>query len=131
MTVSITDIRTRFPEFSDDTEYPDPTIQLFIDDAVNVFMGTDEVRWGGKYDYALAYLTAHLLASGENTELGDTSASSGPISSKSVAGVAVAYAVVAKDRSEGDSFLASTSYGQRYITIRNRCFVGVLIANQL
>lgn len=131
MATDVPTFRIRFPEFSDNTEYPDARIQLFLDDAVNCYMGTDENRWCNKYDYAQAYLAAHLLTVGTASEAGDSSVKSGPISSKSAGGVSVTRAVVAKDRSDTDDFYMSTTYGQQFLNIRNACFVGAITANCL
>lgn len=130
MATDIATIRLRFPEFSDNVEYPDPRIQLFIDDST-LHMGTDESRWCGKYNLAQAYMTAHLLSSGTSTEAGDSSGKAGPISSKSAGGVSVSRAVVAKDRSDVDTFYSSTAYGQQFLVIRRMCFAGVLTASPL
>ncbi len=128
MATDVATFRVRFPEFSDDTEYTDARVQLFLDDAVNIHMGTDEDRWCNKYDFAQAYLTAHLLLKGEASEVGDSSANVGPVSSKSAGGVSVTKAVTAKDRSDTDDFYMSSTYGQQFLNIRNTCFVGVLTA---
>lgn len=131
MAVSVATFRIRFPEFSDDTEFPDPRIQLFLDDVVLLHIGSDELRWNGKYDIAQAYLGAHLLIKGTASEVGDNTSKSGSVSSTSAGGVSVGRDTVAKDRSEGDGFYMSTSYGQQFIIIRNTTFVGVLVANSL
>ena len=60
MATDVATFRVRFPEFEDDTEYPDARIQLFLDDTVAIYMGSDENRWCNKYDIAQAYLAAHL-----------------------------------------------------------------------
>ena len=70
MAVDVSMFRARFPEFTDTTEYPDTRIEIFIEDAQLVYMGADEKRWSGKYDYAQAHLAAHLLVSGEASEAG-------------------------------------------------------------
>lgn len=129
MAATVGIFKTRFPEYSDDTDYPDVRVQLFLDDAVLLHIGDDEVRWGGKYDVAHAYLAAHLLAVGDDTELGDTNTKVGPVASKSAGGVSVSRAVVAKDRSDLDDFYAGSSYGQQFLNIRNRCFAGALVAS--
>lgn len=123
--------RIRFPEFADETEYPDARIQMFLDDAANFYMGTDELRWCGKYDVAQCYLAAHLLTIGTSTEAGDTNTKAGPISSKSAGGVSVTRTVSSKTRSDADEFYMGTVYGQQYINLRNMCFVGVAVANCL
>jgi len=131
MAITVANFKVRFPEFSDETDFPDARVQLFLDDAVAIYMGTDELRWGTKYDYAQAYLGAHLLTQGANSEVGDSSSKVGPISSKSAGGVSLTRAVVAKDRADSDEFFMSTVYGQQFLITRNRCFVGVLVANSL
>ena len=129
MAASVVDFRTRFPEFSDDTEFTDDRVQLFIDDTV-LYMGTDENRWGDKYNTAQIYLTAHLLSVAMSSEAsgGNASASAGVISSKSAGGVSVTRQIVNKVRSEEDDFYMSTVYGQQFLILRDRCFVGVLVA---
>ena len=131
MTVTVAAFRARFPEFTDDIVYPDARIDIFIEDAQLVYMGADEKRWSGKYDYAQAHLAAHLLVSGEASGAGDSSVKVGPVSSKSAGGVSVTRAVATKDRSDGDDFYMGTVYGQRFLMTRNVCFVGVLVGNQL
>ena len=131
MAIDIATLRTRFPEFYDNTEYPDARIQIFIEDSQLIYMGADENRWSGKYDYAQAYLVAHLLITAEASEVGDSSVKVGPVSSKSAGGVSVTRAVATKDRSDGDDFYMGTVYGQRFLMTRNVCFVGVLVGNQL
>lgn len=128
--ITVSDFRTRFPEFSDDVEFPDDRVQLFIDDSVDD-IGSDEDRWCNKYDRAQAYYTAHLLILGTKTEAGDFTASLGAVKSKSAGGVSVSRGTVDKDRSDNDGLLASTSYGVQFLSIRNSCFVGMLAANQL
>lgn len=131
MATDVATFRIRFPEFADNTEYSDQRIQLFLDDAANCYMGTEESRWCGKYDYAHAYLAAHLLIVGTSAEAGDSSVKAGPVSSKTAGGVSVSRAVTAKDRSDLDDFYLGTTYGQQFLNIRNACFVGVAIANYL
>lgn len=129
MSISVSDFRTRFPEFSDTEEYTDPRINMFISDSQLLYMGTDELRWNGRYDIAQAYLSAHLLIKASFSELGDSSSKSGSVSSKSAGGVSVTRSVVSKERSDTDDFLMSTTYGQQFISIRNMTFVGVTVAN--
>tara|TARA_R110000796_G_scaffold252431_1_gene386748 strand:+ start:849 stop:1238 length:390 start_codon:yes stop_codon:yes gene_type:complete len=128
MATNVAIFRIRFPEFEDSVEFPDARIQLFLDDAVNIYIGTDELRWSGKYDISQAYIAAHLLTIATTSEAGSSNSKAGTISSKSAGGVSVGYNVVAKDRSDSDSFFVSTTYGQQYIIIRNTTFAGVLIA---
>jgi len=129
MAATISSFRTRFPEFSDSAIYPDARIDLFLNDAVD-YIGTNEARWCNRYNKAQEYLAAHLLQAGTFTEAGDTSGKAGPVSGKTAGGVTVNRSVVAKDRSDGDDFLTTTSYGQQYLHLRNTCFAGVAIATK-
>lgn len=109
MTITATEFKTRFPEFSCE---PDPRVELFIADSVSML---NSVYWANKYDLGLHYLTAHYLILA--TESKDESQGSvGMVSGKSVDGVSVSYAVPAVGLS--DAFYASTVYGQRYLTLR-------------
>ena len=128
MSINVATFRARFPEFDDDTDYPDARIQIFIDDST-IYIGSDETHWNGKYDYVQAYVTAHLLTNATNTEVGDTNAKVGPVTSKSAGGVSVTRSVTTKDTGEGDDFFRGTSYGQQYLVTRNMCFAGVMVAN--
>ncbi|QDP55903.1 MAG: hypothetical protein GOVbin8609_35 [Prokaryotic dsDNA virus sp.] len=131
MTVTVSNIRTRFPEFSDEVEYPDERIELLIEDSQIIYLGVDENRWGGKYNTAQSYLVAHLLTVSDISQAGDINARAGAINSKSAGGVSVSRAVNSKDRSDSDDFFMATSYGQQYLIIRNSTFVGVMVANRL
>lgn len=129
MACTVAEFRSRFPEFADDIVYPDVRVQLFLDDAANIYMGTDEARWCGKYDYAQCYLAAHLLVSAESSEAGDVSPTLGGISSKSAGGVSLSRAVIAKDLGIADEFYMSTTYGVKFMIVRNTCFIGVLVTS--
>jgi hypothetical protein len=129
MVASVDDLRTRFPEFVDDTMYSEDRIQLFLDDAILLYIGSDESRWLGKYNIVHCLLCAHLLTVGISTELGDTSANTGEIVSKTVGSVSVSRAIVPKNRSDMDNFFISTSYGQQFLNIRNTTFATVILGN--
>jgi len=123
--------RSRFPEFSDEVEYPDIHITVLFEDSQLLYLGVDKNRWKGKYDIAQSYLVAHLLTVSDISQAGDTNARAGVINSKSAGGVSVSRAVTSKDRSDSDDFFMTTSYGQQYLIIRNSTFVGVMVANRL
>ena len=118
MSADIATFRIRFPEFSDDTTYPDARIQLFIDDAA---LCIDEDRYGNMYDLAICYLAAHKLYLGTQTASSSANAQKiGPIASKSAGQVSVSRAVNSLDLSDGDSYYLQTLYGQEFLTIRNK-----------
>lgn len=131
MAITVAEFRTRFPEFADSAEYPTITITNIIQDAILIYIGGDEDRWNGKYNFAQHYLVAHLLNSAMLTSSGDVSAKEGVITSKSAGGVSVSYAAIARNLSVEDSFFMTTAYGQRFISVRNGCFAPVAVANIL
>lgn len=117
------DFKIRFPEF---TGVDNTRIQLFIDDSVLIL---NEAFWGPKYDMGLSYYSAHLLKIAIRTEPGLNSSANnvGPISSKSVDGVSVSYAISASSSTDtADDFLKSTAYGQRYLLLRKSLGVGAM-----
>ena len=127
MVATVSDFRTRFPEFSDNTEFTDSRVQLMLDDAT-LYMGTDEQRWCNKYNIAQSYLAAHLLTESERTGAGDSNVKAGAIVSKSAGGVSVTRQASTQVRSDVDNFYMSTAYGHRFILIRDGCFVGMTVA---
>ena len=129
MSCTVAEFRARFPEYSDPIDFPDFRIQLFLDDAANIYMGTDETRWCGKYNYAQCYLAAHLLTLALDAEAGDTSAKLGIVSSKSAGNVSVTRAIMAKDNDVRDEFYMGTTYGVTFLMVRNNCFIGILVTN--
>lgn len=131
MAITVAQFRVRFEEFSDEDLYTDTKIEMLIEDSILVYMGDQESRWCGKYNYAQAYLVAHLLKASTDTAAGDSNSKAGSITSKSAGGVSVSRGSVSKDRSDQDDFLSSTAYGQQFLIVRRSCFAGVLVANGL
>ncbi len=128
--LTTTQFRDRFPEFCDKTDYPDNRVSLFIDDTL-LYVGEDENHWGGvkNYNRAQAYIAAHLLYKASKSEAGDNSGSSGPIVSKSAGGVSVSRASAnLQNKTSSEIDLMSTVYGTEFISIRDMCFAGVMVA---
>lgn len=125
------DLRTRFPEFGDTTEYTDARISMFIGDAIDD-IGLNASHWQGEYRYnkALAYLSAHYLVLATESEYGDTSAKY-PIIQKTAGGVSLSYSGLAgASRTDYIKRLSSTTYGQEFLSIRGRSFVGSFVVTQ-
>ena len=108
MTVLASDIADYFPEFEGLSE---TVINRWLDQAQR---RVNYTQWGDKADDAVIWLTAHLLAITQSLGCG-TSPGSGAIGSKKVGDLAVTYKV--PDRMS-QSFLASTAYGQYYLTLK-------------
>lgn len=111
--VTTATFRTRFPEFSDLTDYPDARIQLFLDDAGLIVL---ESKFNTLTDIATSYLAAHYLAVGDNTAAGDTS-SGGSITARAVGSVSESFGS-APINNLADQLLSSTSYGLQYLRYR-------------
>lgn len=125
------DIRTRYPEFSDTTEYTDARLEMFIYDAVDD-IGSSVCHWINEYRYnrALAALSAHYLVLGTESEYGNTSAKY-PIIQKTAGGVSLSYSGLAgASRSDYIKRLSSTTYGQEFLALRGRTIVGSLVVRQ-
>jgi hypothetical protein len=128
MASNVAEFRTRFPEFADDTSYPDARITMFLEDAQVMHIGTGEIRWGNRYNRAQLFIAAHLLYVATSTEAGDPSGKAGAVLSKTAGSVSVTRAASAQSNSGGDDFFLTTSYGQQYIALRNTTFVGAVAA---
>jgi len=103
--------KIRFPEFAAES---DPRIQLFIDDSVIILNST---YWGEKYNLGLYYLTAHYLVLANKSEAGSISSPGGAIAGRTVDGVSVTY-TTAQPKNESDANYMTTTYGQRYLALR-------------
>lgn len=103
--------KIRFPEFASTA---DARIQIFIDDSVLIL---NETYWGVKYDLGLNYLTAHYLVLAEKSSAGNTG-SNNEVASHTVDGASESFNNASVDN-QSDAYFLSTSYGQRYIQIRN------------
>lgn len=109
--------RARFPEFEDDTTYPDERIELFIDDAEATINSQCP-----NYDLMVSYLTAHLLTISTQTDSGNSSTIKSK-ASESVGDVSVSY----NANSKGNNPFYSTAYGQRYMDLKANCIGRPLI----
>lgn len=125
------DLRTRYPEFDDTVEYTDARVEMFICDAIDD-MGSAESHWQSEYRYnrALSALSAHYLVLATESEYGDTNAKY-PIIQKTAGGVSLSYSGLAgASRTDYIKRLSSTTYGQEFLSIRGRTFVGSLVVTQ-
>lgn len=129
--ITATDLRTRYPEFADCTEYSDARITMFIEDAMDD-IGTTVSHWQSEYRYkrALSALSAHYLVLGTDSEYGDTNAKY-PVIQKTAGGVSLSYSGLAgASKTDYIKRLSSTTYGQEFLALRGRTFVGSLVVTQ-
>ena len=118
------DIRTRYPEFSDATAFPDARIQLFIDDAETELA---PIEWGIHYDRGMSALTAHFLSIATMTANGGgTSGSLGPVASRSVGDVSLSFGGMGGGLTQMENYFLTTPYGQEYWRMVQLYGVGML-----
>lgn len=110
--IDATLFKARFLEFNSVT---DARINLFIADAVAIL---NEPYWDEKYNLGLYYLTAHYLALALKSEAGSVTGAGGAVNNRTVDGVSISYSNATPD-DQTDAYYASTSYGSRYIALRN------------
>lgn len=108
MAIVASDIRDHFPEFAG---VSDTVITRWLAQAER---RVNRTQWGEKADDATLWLTAHLLAVTGSLACGG-GPGSGAVSMRKVGELTVQYAV--PDRM-AQTFLASTAYGQYYLTLR-------------
>jgi len=117
MATTPADLRNRFPEVTNASEYPTSRLQMAIDEA-GLIVG---LNYGRFQDIATAYLAMHYLWRNSRTaETGVESAGAGvgPQSSKTVGQVSASYAVVPVDPSHPDFGYYGTIYGRQYLDYR-------------
>lgn len=125
------DLRLRYSEFEDTEEYTDAKINMYILDAQDD-MGSSESHWGGEYRYnrAISALTAHIMVLAKASEYGDTNARY-PVIQKTAGGVSLSYSGLAgASRTDYIKRLSSTTYGQDFLAIRGKSFVGSFVVTQ-
>lgn len=105
--ITSVDFKIRFPEF---VSVADSKINLLIDEAY-LSIGAN---YGKFQDTAVLYFVAHNLT----IETNGLSAMSATVSSQSVDGVSVSYAMP-KTVSEINAYYGSTGYGQKYLYYYN------------
>ncbi len=115
---TVGDFNARFPEFCNEE---DVRVQMFLDDAA--LLMNDPGPWLDFYDLAQQYHAAHLLAVATLTEGGDIGVVA-PVAEQTVDDVTIKQAVSAIDVTAED--LNSTSYGKRYLDIRQIRFAGFI-----
>lgn len=122
------DLRCRYPEFEDTTEYPDDRISMFIEDGQDD-IGLDEGHWGGipRYKRALSALVAHYVVVGTASESGDYNPLQA-IQSKSAGDVKITHVTAkAGPASTFENRLMATTYGQEFLSLRRRTFVSAIV----
>lgn len=121
--ITASEFKIRFPEFVSESN---ERIDLFIEDAEIIL---NEAYWGDKYNIGLHYYTAHLLVIANKASESGNTGSVAPIAGRSVDGVSISYSSgnIGNKINEGDVWLNSTQYGQRYINLRKNLGVAACV----
>lgn len=117
MTITATQLRTDFPEFTDTTKYPDATVNFWLGVAV-LTLPAD--RWDTLLDFGTELYTAHHLVVSaqavEDAETGTPGEATGPTTSKSVDKVSVGYDTASLALENGAFYNLST-YGIQFLQL--------------
>lgn len=109
MAVTVSDIKTDFPEFAG---LANGIITRFLAKAA---LRVSAAEWGLKFDDGIEFLTAHLL----QRRLEGTGSGSGPVTSEKVGDISVGYAA---SKIATDSEFGSTVYGRMYLQLCSEIF---------
>jgi hypothetical protein len=114
MTVAYQDFVTAFPEFSNQTTYPQGTVEFWIGQA---YLQLSPTAFGTSLDLAVMLFTAHnIVLAAQSARAGASGgvagSSSGIVASKAVADVSVSYDTTLTAVA-GAGIWNATSYGQR------------------
>ena len=110
----IAKFREQFPEFADDTKYPNAMIEMYFEMATCYVSDEDYGCLSGSCrELALNFMTAHLLKIGTDTTVGDAPAF---VSSATVDKVSVS-TVPPPQKDQYEWWLSLTSYGPQLLAL--------------
>jgi hypothetical protein len=130
MSITPTQFRSDFPEFSDPTKYPDSLIQTWLTVAASLVNAN---RWVELTNIGIELVTAHHLVLSVRDQTaaavgGVPGVMTGPTSAKAVDKVSTSYDTGATAL-DGAGFWALSSYGVRYLTLARMMGAGGLQIN--
>lgn len=115
--------RQHFPEFSDETVYPDPLVEFWAELAE---LEVSTCRFGAVRPKAVELLTAHYLATAKANQSGaNPGLSSGIASAKTVGSVSVSYDTSTIVGVTGSPY-SGTRYGTLYASMARRYGAGAV-----
>lgn len=130
MSITPTQFRSDFPEFSDPTKYSDTLIQMWLTVAASL---VNSCRWMELTNIGIELVTAHHLVMAFKDETAAASGGApgtiqGPTASKSIDKVSVSYDTSSAMLSDA-GFWALSSYGLRYLSLARMMGAGGLQIN--
>lgn len=121
ITFDIAEFRERFPEFEDDTKYPDAVLQKYWDMATCYISDEDYGCLSGTCrNLAIELMTAHLTNIGEGTAIGEAPVF---VNSSTVDKVSVSV-TPPPQKDQYEWWLNLTSYGQQLLALLKTKAVG-------
>ena len=114
--------RIHFPEFANETVYPDSAIGFWSDFAEKIL---DSTRWGQFRAMGLELYTAHMLSINAGNQSGNPGQRVGVIASKSVGDISVSMDISAVTVQNGGHWNIS-NYGTRFKQIANLVGMGAV-----
>lgn len=117
MAVDADALKVRFQEFAC---LDDAVVTRWLDEAARSLNTT---QWGGKYDDAHSYLTAHLIATFEASRLGTGEPGAGPVTSEAEGKVSLSVSPLVIAESFRKDSMGGTKYGRRYRELLRTIFV--------
>ena len=123
--MEIDDLRSNFPEFTDDEVYTDPMVTFWSGVAIKQ-LKVD--RWGDLYDHGIYLCTAHYLTLAVTDQRavaagGTGGGTSGVIINESAGSVSVGYDVQSSIETDAGHWNL-TSYGRQFIRLARMCGMG-------
>lgn len=128
MSASSDNLRVKYPEFADTTEWADATIDIFLGWAAAEL---DAETWGCHFEAGSYALAAHMMAIAKRSKAAQGSSiggASGGISSLKTGDEQISYFAPSMPSSStaDDTALGSTMYGLEYLRLRERVVAGPL-----
>lgn len=125
LTYTVTQFRTRFPEFADipDTDAGNAYIQALIDEGLLILK---QRRWGDYWTLGMGYYVAHNLCAVRLQIKGDTTALL-PTHTQRAGTVMVGYGAIKDDGTVSQSFFQGTSYGQQFLRLYRKRGMGARV----
>ena len=117
--ITPTDVKARFPALD---SVDDARLQLLIDDTRPFF---NLQSWGSLYPRGACLLVAHFWTMQQKADKGET-APVHAVTARKAGDVQLSYAAPSPSETQ-DAWLASTAYGQQYLTLRKQVGFGVFV----
>lgn len=114
ITVSVQDLRGAFPEFGNETQYPDAYIERFITQATMYISTDNRVLRPDVRKLAIEYMACHLMSLTAQDAAGNATGNDGNIVTSSHIGSVSVSIQAPIARNAFEQWIQSTPYGKAY-----------------